>query len=465
MTAIETTDPNYLLIPLARMVLGLSYPEHFKKWAHLSENEKRLLVIASRDHGKTTFFDRLLPIHRILSNKAYEILLVSYSDAQVMKIGGAIKEIFDSKPTLKAFSPRSEDDWSKSRMKFKDGSIIDTLTFGSSGRGGHYDLILIDDPVKDFGGMNSDDQSQYLTRSVTPMCKPDGQIIITGNYVYDGDLIDRVEKNSAYRTVKYPAINPETGKPLWPEYWSLDKLAARRKEIESSDDPFGFIKEYLLEKIDAKAQYFKRPMFKFYKPYAKPEDGGIPERLSKVASLDPAITTTGDYTAFMITGTDEKNKTYLLDYFRVKTDNLTDIVSRVFKMMKQYDVQYMQVETIGFQKLLKHWFYEGMRERNHFFGIEEITTHKKSKEARIMALQPRIESGSLLFHPSLHEEVINEFITFPRGKNDDMIDALAFQIGRWDNPGAETVQAMAGTFDWWKGQVHADSPNWYKNFQ
>lgn len=412
--------------------------------------------------GKTTFFDRILPISRILrAAKKYEILIVSYSDAQVMKIGGAIKETFDGNPQLKAFSPRSDEDWSKSRMKFKDGSVIDTLTFGSSGRGGHYDLILIDDPVKDFGGMNPDDQSQYLTRSLTPMCKPDGQIIVTGNYVYDGDLVDRIEKNTAYATRKYPCATrlPDNTliDPLWPGRWGLPQLAARRKEIESGDDPFGFSKEYLLEKIDPKAQFFKREMFKRYNPLA------LPERMSRVGSWDPAISLDGDFNAMMVTGTDEKGKSYLLDYTLMQSDDIQALVDEMFRLTELHDLSYWLLETIGFQKLLKHWIYEAMREKGKHFGIEEVKTHTKSKHARIMALQPRIAAGSLMFHPTAQEEVIAQFTSFPRAQHDDAPDALSFQIEAWDKPKPATVKAPGGSFDWWKAKANeVSSPDWHK---
>jgi len=450
---LDESDPGFRLEATATALCGFTYPNHFRQWARLIEEKKRLLVIASRDMGKSTLFDIILPITRVCSNPGYRVLLVSYSDSQVLKIGAKIKDFFESRPKLKEFSPKSQDDWSKSRMLFKDGSLIETLTFGSSGRGGHYSLILVDDPVKDFGGMAPEDQSQYFTRALTPMCDPDGQIIVTGSYVFDGDLIDRIEKNTAYHTAKFPAINSD-GTPLWPERWPLDKLAERRKEIESSDDPLGFMKEYLLEKVDAKSQFFKRSMFKFYEPEK------VPERLSLVASLDPALSLDGDDCAFMLTGTAEDKRSYLLDYFAVKTDDISKIVELVFDKMAARSAPYLQVETIGFQKLFKHWFYEEMRRRDFYFGIEEIKTHKKSKEARIMALQPRIESGSLLFHPKAHEAIISQFLAFPRGQHDDMIDALSFQIGKWDNPGPLQIPAPKNSFDWWREQAKPIEGTW-----
>lgn len=442
--------------PCARLLLDLEYPKHFYGWGELSETYKRLLVLASRDHGKTTFFDLILPIARILTNNAYKILIVSYSDTQVLKIGSAIKGLFESKPKLKDFSPRSLEDWSKSRMLFKDGSLIETLAFGSVGRGGHYDLVLIDDPVKDFGGMNADDQSTFFTRTITPMVKPDGQMIVTGNYVYDGDLIDRIEKNKAFHTAKFPAIT--NGIPLWPEYWSLEKLAERRLEVESGDDPFGFVKEYLLEKIDSKAQFFKKSMFKYYDP------DKLPERLSRIGSWDPALSLAGDFNAMMITGTDDKNRTYLMpEYAEMKSDDVQALIDEMFRLTELYAVPYWQLETIGFQKLLKNWIYDAMREKGRYFGIEEIRTHTKSKQARIMSLQPRIASGSLLFHPTAHEKVIAQFCAFPRGLHDDICDSLSFQTGKWDKPDVSTEKPIEGSYDWWQQQkaVDINAGGWY----
>lgn len=453
----DATSPNYYLEPTARLLLGLEYPRHFTTWGELTGKHKRLLLLASRDHGKSTLLDIILPITRILKNKAYKILIVSYSDTQVLKLTGAIKALFESKPKLKEFSPKSEEDWSKSRMVFKDGSLIEALAFGSTGRGGHYDLVLVDDPVKDFAGMNPDEQSQFFTRTITPMINPGGQCIVTGTYVYEGDLIDRIEKNKEYHTVKYPAIN-DAGEPLWPDRWSLEHLAARERELAGSDDPFAFEKEYLLKKIDAKAQFFKRSMFKFYDP------NNVPELMSRAGSWDPAISLNGDFNAMICTGTDEKKITRILpEYAEFRSDNVKALIDEQFRLTELYDIPYWIVETIGFQKLLKEHIYDAMREKNKHFGIKEIRHHIKSKQARIMALQPRIEAGSLLFHPTAHEDIIKQFCAFPRGQHDDMIDALASMLPDWDKPQTPTKQAPHGSYAWWQGQAQEDEKGWYQS--
>lgn len=434
--------------PLARAICGFDFPLHFGEWETLADTCKRLLAIASRDMGKTTFFSKLLPISRVIQRPNYEICMMSYSETQVTKIVTGIKDLFDTKPLIKSLKKNNDEDWSKTSLKFKNGAKIDSLTFGSSGRGGHYDLVLVDDPIKDYSGMNPDDQEDYFKRAVTPMVKPDGQLIVVGNFVYENDLIERLERNRAYTTKLYPAI--ADGRALWPERWPLELLAEREREVGS----YAFAREYLLQKISAHSGFFQRDKIRFYDT--------APDRLAKVMSVDPAISATGDFTAIVVTGTSEDNKTYVLDYANIQTDDVTKIIEEVFRLQEIHDVPYCQVETIGFQRLLKHWLYDEMRKQNRYFGVEEIKTHTKSKQARIMALQPRIHSGSLMFRKD-QQEIISQLMAFPRGLHDDIIDALCFQVGKWDKPEEVTSSPPQNSFEWWRNQIPEEANNWMES--
>lgn len=369
-----------------------------------------------------------------------------------MRLISGIKELLENRDMLNLLVPEEGEDWSKSSLHLKNGSKINSLTFGTSGRGGHYDLIIIDDPVKDYAGMDPEHQEDYFLRAIVPMARPDANIVVTGTFVYPDDLIERIKRNKAYSTFEYPAHDTKFN-PLWPSRWPMDKLNERRREVGE----YGFKREYLLEAIDPEAQFFKRSMFKFYKPEE------LPESLSRVGSWDPAISLNGDFNAMMVTGTDEAKKTYLMSqYAEFKSDNVQALIDEVFRLSEEYDVPYWFVETIGFQKLLKEHLHDAMREKSRHFGIQEVKTHIKSKQARIMALQPRIASGSLLFHPVDHEDVIKQFCAFPRGQHDDMIDALSFQIAAWDKPMPLTEKSPHGSFNYWQEQVEEPNEGWYK---
>ena len=428
-------------------ICGYDFPSHFREWSALLAAHRRLLLIASRDHGKSTLLSKLYPMVKAIHVPGIEILIVSYSEAQVVKLVTGIQDLFEKKDLIKSLVPAyREEDWSKTAFKLKNASRVDTLTFGTSGRGGHYDLILVDDPVKDYGGMDADEQEDYFLRALVPMCKPDGQIVVTGTFVYEMDLIERLRLNKAYHVAEFPAINPKTGAALWPERWPLEKLMERKKEVGE----YGFAREYLLERLSPGTQFFQKHMVHYYDPMK------VLDRLARVMSVDPALSLNGDATGIVITGTagpEDGGKTYLLDYAEMRTDDVQAMVDEIFRLAMEHGITWGIFETIGFQKMLMHWVYEKMRELNYHFGVEEVRSHKSTKQARIMALQPKITAGTLLFHPEKHRSLISQLMAFPHGLHDDLIDALCMQVGRWEKPQAATAAAPANSFEWWKAQA------------
>lgn len=430
-----------VLEPLACAIMGLEYPKHWNEWEHLLSAHKRLIVLSSRDHGKTTFFSTIYPLFRAGYKPGFKILIISYSEQQVIKIISGIREAIEASPLLLPLKPDHEGPaWSKTELEYSNGSKIIGRSFGSSVRGLHCDLVIIDDPVKDQGGMGDEEQERFFRNAVIPTVNPDGQLVIVGTRVYDGDLIDRLETNKAFTFKVYPAQHPDTGAALWPERWPESKLRQRKLEIGD----FAYAREYLLQKVDPGTQFFKREMIHYWDT--------LPERLEITVSVDPAITTSGDYTAIVCTGTDIDNKTHVLETVRLHTDSVQKIVDELMRVMMTWRATSAIVETIGFQRMLKHWIFEAMRKANYYFGIKEIRNYNKSKEARIMALQPRIASGSLLFNKA-QPGIVDEMLIFPRGAHDDMIDALAMQLSAWNIPAKETSKVPAHSYEWWASKL------------
>lgn len=431
------------LEPLIKLVCGLDYPSHYAEWEALL-TQKRIVIQASRDHSKTTFFSVLYSIYKAGRNPGFNICILSYAGDQSKAIIQKIKDLIEGRPLLNYL--KGSDTWAKHHIRFSNGSNIISKSFGSNVRLWHYDLVIIDDPSKDLNKMNPEEQWIFFKSAVIPTINPDGQAILVGNPVHDGDVMERAEQEKIWPVYKFPAI--KNGKPLWPERWSLEALDLRRKEMAGQGmGDYAFAKEYLLERIDMGNAFFKRDWLKKYDV--------LPERMSKIMSVDPAISAQGDYTAIVVTGTSEDNRTYLLDRANMRTDNIQAIIDEIFRLAMTWGVDFVILETIGFQRLLKHWIHEEMRKRNVFFGIEELKAHKQTKEARIMALQPRLQAGALLFGPE-HDDVIAQLLAFPRGQHDDLIDALSFQVGWWDKPDKIVPKAPEGSWDDWASKLNPE---------
>ena len=68
--------------------------------------------------------------------------------------------------------------------------------------------------------------------------QPGGAIILIMTRWSKRDLTGQIIKKSAERTgsdaweiIEFTAIMPESGKPLWPEFWNLTELDAIKAEI------------------------------------------------------------------------------------------------------------------------------------------------------------------------------------------------------------------------------------------
>lgn len=421
--------------------------EHYKAWDKLKDNP-RLAVECARGHGKTTFWSICYPLWKMVSNPNYHICIISYSNAQSIEILRKLRLALESTPAFQDMIPQrwKPGSWGKTEVHLLNRSYINVKSFGSSIRGGHYDLIIVDDPLKDRSSMDAAQQENIFFGALSPAIKPNGQIIVVGTPVKYGDLFDILKDNKQYVHRRFPAIN-EDGTALWPSEFSMAVLEKKKEELNQY---WFFAREYLLQRVDPDNAPFKANWFKFYTPET------LPKRLSTLISVDPAITFEGDYTGIVVTGTDENNFTYVLSTRKMRTSNVNDIVSSIVGLGKQYGCRQLLIEAIGFQRLLKHWLYKEMESQGHYMGVEEIKSYTTSKTQRILALQPKIEMGKLLLMQN-QTDLLEQFMTFPKANHDDLTDALSMQVGHWRKASVETAPEIQGTFNQLFNSVRKES--------
>ena len=78
--------------------------------------------------------------------------------------------------------------------------------------------------------------------------------------------------------------------------------------------------------------------------------------------------------------------------------------------------------------------------------IEELRTGNRSKVARIHGLQPLAKNGRILLRPWM-KQLRQEFLAFPRGAHDDLLDALAYQLDFWKHTEFLKQKDRAKEFD------------------
>lgn len=363
---------------------------------------------------------------------------MSYSEDQARKNLAFIRKQIgdrpdDGLPELRFLQPKSKAYvWDCSLLNMSNDSTIEAFGFGSSVRGGHYHKIIVDDPTKDAYTMSIEEQENFLYGVLMPALRAGGQLVVCGNPVAKEDLLERIERNSEFKTFKFPAID-ERGNPLWPERLPLEAIQQKQRSMPTHF----FAREYMLKRVNPNDAKFREEWIRYYE---RKETDNKP--LFKVMTIDPAISPGGDALACITTGTDKDGNTYVLDRlshrgeFKIGVEKLID-------RMVAFEPNTIGFEIFAFQKMYKIWLEEEMRRRGVSFSFVELGRDShKTKAMRIETLQPKLANRKLFFLKE-HRPLVEQLLLWdPLSKrnDDDEIDALSMQVPLWRTPYGEPIK-------------------------
>lgn len=218
---------------------------------------------------------------------------------------------------------------------------------------------------------------------------------------------------------------------FWPEHVHDEK----RRDM----GPYTYAAQILLNpKADA-LQGFKREWLKHYK-------GRLDGRgMTTYILVDAASSRKkgSDYTAMMVVGLAKDRNIYVLDMIRDRL-NLTQRADRVFTWHRKYRPIQVRYERYGMMADIEHIQTRQNAEVYHF-PIKEVAG-RAGKHDRIRRLLPLYEQSRIWMPESLHvtdwerktrdlvhDYIEDEYVAFPNGGHDDMMDCLA-RIAEPDMP-------------------------------
>lgn len=389
------------------------------------------MIEAARDHSKSWTLSYAWPLYQIQKCKDPEnplhVALVSYSEEQARKNLARIRKAVEGNPWLKRLMPISKSyTWDADKLEFSNNCTLEAFGLGSSIRGGHYHLVVIDDPAKDHWTISLAEQENFLYGVLIPAVRRGGQVIITGNPVGKQDLLSGLENNGEFFCFKYPAWDDKKV-PLWPDQYTRDDLEAKQRLIPAHL----FAREYLLKRISSNDAIFKTEWIRYYQTQ---QIAGIP--LFKIMTIDPALVASGDAMAAVVTGTDADGRTFVIDRLSFRGE-LKAGIDALIDLMTETNPDFIGCEEFAFQKIYRTYLEEEIDRRGMPFIVDSVgRDSRKSKAARIAALQPRIRQGRLLFAQD-HKPLIDQLLLWdPASKtnDDDEIDALSWQVPLWQKP-------------------------------
>lgn len=284
--------------------------------------------------------------------------------------------------------------------------------------GMHYDKIVVDDPVSQ-NNITSPEQIQKTLewfQQLFSLLEPGGEVVVIGTRWDDLDLygyiIDMAEK-LRFNIYVRSAIDKE-GNLLFPTRLThefLDNTLA----IQGS---YIFACQYLNDPVPMENAVLGNVM-KYY-----PENI-MGKKLYKFAAMDLAISQkqTADYNAWVVVGVDEDKNWYVLDaiHKRCTPKEAIDFTFALYSLHKPVKIG---VETVAFQKAMIYMFQEEMANRKQFLPLEELKSDT-DKLRRILSIQPKVQNAQLFIKDD-QADLEYEMRRFPRGKHDDLVDALAY---------------------------------------
>jgi len=402
----------------------------------------RKLLLIPRGHLKTAIVTKGFAIQSLLRNPDVRILIANQVWDKSREMLYEIKQLLTEKTDLpKLFGEFISERWREDDIVIRQRrKALAAPTIGTSGveaelTSSHYDIIILDDlqGEKNFQTAEQREKVKRYYRSMIDLIEPGGLIIVIGTRWHLDDVYQYIIDNeSEYYDISvrkviegnkiiFPKKFQKKFNPITKAWDSVDYHCTDYIDYLKKRPSEEFSSQYMNDPIDGQNQVFKKEYFKYYERR--------PERLYVAMTIDPAISEkqSADYFSINVSGMDENYNIYVLDTLKGHW-KVAESIDNIFSMYQKWHPEVVGLETVAYQKALKSWLEEKMRERGVYFPITELKRNtNESKEFRIKALEPFYRDG-LIHHAPWMKSLEQELLQFPKGKHDDEIDALASQL-------------------------------------
>lgn len=426
-------------------------PFHHEIYSALrNRNKKRVLIAAPRGTAKSTVTSLLLPLHRIAFKHEDDeefIVIVSESQAQSINFLSRIKYHLTHSTRFKELfgdlGPNTAKRWTATDVVTANGVRIIAVGTGQRVRGfiegdTRPTLIIVDDFESELNAYTQEARAKnrkWMTEAVIPSLADEGRIVMIGTVISEDCFLYWAKDSPAWNTLWY-AITNDDGTPIWPERFPHERIDAIKQEYSSVGNINGFYQEYMNiaqspDEAPFKPEWIKLHQYDFERIEGQPcivketGDGKDVIPVEVYGGVDPAssLAARADFFVLITIGIDHEGNKYILDLYRkhVSPAEQPDIIIDKFK---KYKHKKMKIETVAYQEALRAAVKKRMLEENLYIpGLEKGVKPRTRKSERLLSLVPMFAKGEFYFR-SQDTEAQAEFLSYPKGKHDDVMDAL-----------------------------------------
>jgi len=418
--------------------------------------KNRLCVAMPPQHSKSSLVTLAYSVWLIVNNPKLRILIVNAEKELSIEFGIAIRQLIQEMGSIYGLTV-SRVKSSATNLRFElfgelqQGSI--RLTGASGSITGHpTDVIIVDDPYK---GLMDELTPTALKKKwiwfsslIEQRVRPVTKLIVLHTRWNSEDIQGMIKADDYQRTkyefVEYAAID-ENNKPLWPEYYDLDFYLD--KERTMGERQFQAI--YQQRPLDLTSNYFyvdriiwePRTLDQYFMAETRSYDMAYTDEKT---ALDNNVD--ADYTAgcegFKVSDTHYHFQDFL--YKRLGEENIRYIQStaRLDGLNKP-----IQIETGtrggAAKELFRLW------DEDYLPEYECIHSEPWGTKAdRATALRNAMFDGKIHIHcndPELKKELLSQLKSFPNGKHDDLVDAMAYAYNYLSNAYDDDIYGTGDT--------------------
>jgi predicted phage terminase large subunit-like protein len=436
-------------------------PHHRKIAAALERVERgeidRLMLMLPPRHGKSELASRRFPAYALGRDPARQLISVSATSDLAADFGREVRNIMSGEPYHALFPDTSlaADSQAKGKWHTSSGGIYFSVGIGGAVLGKGANILLIDDPFASMEDALSETRRQavwdWYTGTAYNRLQPNGAIIIIGHRMAEDDLQGRLLDAQAaggdqWEVVELPAIDAHGG-ALWEEAFPLPAL----ERIRRNTLPRFWSALYQQNPVPDEGSYFKKDWFHYYDT--------LPDKstLRFYGASDYAVTQDGgDFTVHVVVGLDPEGRLYIADLWRGQTDS-SEWVESFCDLVCRWKPLGWAEETGQIRSGVGPWLTKRQRERKAFVARDAFLT-RGDKSIRAQSIRGRAALDGLWLprNASWLPAFLNECLSFPAGRHDDVVDALGLA-------GQLLDKMVDGTTPKPAGSKHQDS--WDKAFK
>jgi predicted phage terminase large subunit-like protein len=418
---------------------------HHEKLARIFEEiaagkKKRVVVNIAPRHGKSELISYLAPAWFLGKYPQKKVIMASHTADLAVNFGRRVRNLVSS-DSYKDIFPAVElqaDSKSASRWGTNFNGEYFAIGVGGALAGRGADLFIIDDPHSEQDAKQGRADVflpawEWFQSGPIQRLMPGGAIIVVmtrwSKLDLTGQIVNHMVKNEdsePWEIVEFPAILP-SGKPLWPEFWSIEELLQKKASL----DVRYWNAQYLQQPTSEEGALIKREWWNIWEKDDPPDCEFI------IMSLDAAqeANTRADYNALTTWGVffNEEVNNYniiLLNAIKKRLE-FPELKKLVLEEYKDWEPDAFMVEKKSNGAAL----YQELRRMG--VPVGEFTPGKgQDKIARVNAVSD-LFAGGVVWAPEHRwaKEVIEECNDFPSGANDDLVDSTTLALLRFRQGG------------------------------